>query len=73
MAGVRSAVEIESLDATAGADAAFALLRCGMPAEFERDPERRLRLTIGLRKANGRWVVTHEHYSFADSSVSSSG
>jgi uncharacterized protein (TIGR02246 family) len=67
--------EIESLDVTAGADAAFAfaLLRCGMPAEFEGDPERRLRLTIGLRKADGRWVVTHEHHSFADSSVSSSG
>jgi uncharacterized protein (TIGR02246 family) len=67
--------EIESLNVTAGADAAFAfaLLRCGMPAEFEGDPERRLRLTIGLRKADGRWVVTHEHHSFADSSVSSSG
>jgi hypothetical protein len=24
------------------------------------------RLTIGLRKADGRWAVTHEHHSFAD-------
>lgn len=62
--------EIESLDVTAGADVAFAfaLLRCGTPAEFERDPEQRLRLTIGLRKVSGRWVVTHEHHSFSDKS-----
>ena len=45
---------------------AFALLRCGTPEGFERRPEQRLRLTIGLRKAGGRWTVTHEHHSFAD-------
>jgi uncharacterized protein (TIGR02246 family) len=62
--------EIDSLDVTAGSDVAFAfaLLRCGTAAEFEHDPELRLRLTIGLRKVEGRWVVTHEHHSFADSS-----
>jgi uncharacterized protein (TIGR02246 family) len=60
--------EIEQLDITAGADVAFAfaLLRCGTPADFDRDPEHRLRLTIGLRKTEQRWVVTHEHHSFAD-------
>jgi uncharacterized protein (TIGR02246 family) len=59
--------EIESLDVTAGADVAFAyaLLRCGTPEEFAEVPERRLRLTVGLRKDDGRWVVTHEHHSFA--------
>jgi uncharacterized protein (TIGR02246 family) len=59
--------EIESLDVTAGEDVAFAhaLLRCGTAAEFAEEPERRLRLTIGLRKDDGRWVVTHEHHSFA--------
>lgn len=58
--------EIESLEVTAGVDVAFAvvLLRCGTPADLERDPERRLRLTVGLTKAEGRWVVTHEHHSF---------
>jgi uncharacterized protein (TIGR02246 family) len=58
--------EIEELDVTAGEDVAFAhaLLRCGTPEELERDPENRLRLTIGLRKQGGRWVVTHEHHSF---------
>jgi uncharacterized protein (TIGR02246 family) len=59
--------EIESLDVTAGDDVAFAyaLLRCGTDAEFREEPERRLRLTVGLRKGDGRWVVTHEHHSFA--------
>jgi ketosteroid isomerase-like protein len=58
--------EIELLDVTAGRDVAFALLRCGTPEQFERKPEQRLRLTIGLRKVDGRWRVTHEHHSFAD-------
>jgi uncharacterized protein (TIGR02246 family) len=60
--------DIETLDVTAGADVAFAfaLLRCGTPAEFDRDPDHRLRLTVGLRKRDGRWVITHEHHSFAD-------
>jgi uncharacterized protein (TIGR02246 family) len=58
--------EIVELDVTAGDDVAFAhaLLRCGMPAELEANPDNRLRLTIGLRKRDGRWVVTHEHHSF---------
>jgi uncharacterized protein (TIGR02246 family) len=58
--------EIVELDVTAGTDVAFAwaLLRCGKPEEFEVNPDNRLRLTIGLRKRDGRWVVTHEHHSF---------
>jgi uncharacterized protein (TIGR02246 family) len=58
--------DIEELDVTAGEDVAFAwaLLRCGKPEEFEANPDNRLRLTIGLRKREGRWVVTHEHHSF---------
>ena len=58
--------EIVSLDVTAGEDVAFAyaLLRCGTPEELEKDPGNRLRLTIGLRKDHGRWVVTHDHQSF---------
>jgi uncharacterized protein (TIGR02246 family) len=60
--------EIESLDVTAGPEVAFAfgLLRCGTPEEFAREPEQRLRLTVGLRKIDGRWIVTHEHHSFSD-------
>jgi uncharacterized protein (TIGR02246 family) len=59
--------EIVELDVTAGDDVAFAwaLLRCGTADELERDPANRLRLTIGLRKEGSRWIVTHEHHSFA--------
>jgi uncharacterized protein (TIGR02246 family) len=62
--------EIVALDVTAGDEVAFAwaLLRCGSPDELERDPANRLRLTVGLRKQDGRWVVTHEHHSFPDKS-----
>jgi uncharacterized protein (TIGR02246 family) len=62
--------EIVSLDVTAGEGVAFAygLLRCGTPEELDKDPTNRLRLTIGLRKEAGRWVVTHEHHSFPDKS-----
>lgn len=61
--------EIVSLDVTAGSDVAFAhaLLRCGTPQELADKPDNRLRLTLGLRKEDGRWVVTHEHHSFPDS------
>jgi uncharacterized protein (TIGR02246 family) len=60
--------ELVALDVTAGDDVAFAhaLLRCGMPEELERNPGLRLRLTVGLRKDGGRWVVAHEHHSFPD-------
>lgn len=58
--------KIESLEITAGDQVAFAyaLLRCGTEQEFARNPDNRLRLTLGLRKQDGRWVVTHEHHSF---------
>jgi uncharacterized protein (TIGR02246 family) len=58
--------DIESLDVTAGEDVAYAhaLLRCGTQAELTEQPDLRLRLTIGLRKEQGRWVVAHEHHSF---------
>ncbi len=62
--------EIVELGVTAGADVAFAwaLLRCGTDDEFREDPNRRLRLTVGLRREGGRWVVAHEHHSFPDKS-----
>lgn len=60
--------EIESLDVVVGVDVAFAygLLRCGTPADFARDPQQRLRLTVGLRKSENRWIVQHEHHSYTD-------
>jgi uncharacterized protein (TIGR02246 family) len=60
--------DIVELDVTAGGDVAYAwaLLRCGTEDEFRKDPDNRLRLTIGLRRDGGRWVVSHEHHSFPD-------
>jgi uncharacterized protein (TIGR02246 family) len=58
--------EIVSLEITTGDDVAYAhaLLRCGTQAELADNPANRLRLTLGLRKEQGRWVVAHEHHSF---------
>ena len=61
--------EIVSLEVTAGVDVAYAhaLLRCGTAAELEAEPDKRLRLTIGLRRVDDEWSVTHEHHSFTQS------
>jgi uncharacterized protein (TIGR02246 family) len=58
--------EGQELEVTEGDEVAFVhgLLRCGTPADFEKQPDNRLRLTVGLRKVGGRWLVTHEHHSF---------
>ncbi len=58
--------DIVSLDITAGDEVAFAtaVLRCGSKEELRKDDTPRLRLTIGLRKENGRWQIAHEHHSF---------
>lgn len=58
--------DLTELSVTVGADVAFAfaLLRCGTPDDLAQEPDRRLRLTLGLRKQEGRWLVAHEHHSF---------
>lgn len=55
--------DVVSLEVTTGEDVAYAVatLRCGMPQD---EPQPLLRLTLGLRKENGRWLVAHEHHSF---------
>ena len=62
--------EIVDLDVTEGVDVAYvwALLRCGTPDELAAAPERRLRLSLGLRRRDldGTWEVAHEHHSFCD-------
>jgi uncharacterized protein (TIGR02246 family) len=65
--------EVVSIEVTAGEDVAFALalLRCGTDEHLAAVPEQRLRLTIGLVRRDGRWVVTHEHHSFPDRSTPS--
>lgn len=59
------AFDIKRLDIVAGADVAFAyaLMQC---AEFAQDGRRvplDFRLTVGLRKTDGRWIIVHEHHS----------
>jgi ketosteroid isomerase-like protein len=56
--------ELVDLKVSAGAEVAFAtsLLECaGM--ENGKKVDFTLRLTIGLEKRNGEWVVVHEHHS----------
>lgn len=64
----RAVFEVVELDVTAGADVAYAwaLLRCAEPEQLAEKPDHRLRLTLGLRREDGRWVVAHEHHSFPD-------
>jgi uncharacterized protein (TIGR02246 family) len=61
-----AAFDIVELQITAGDTVGFAtaLLRCGSKEVLAKDPARRLRLTIGLRKVNGAWNIAHEHHSF---------
>jgi ketosteroid isomerase-like protein len=55
------AFDIEELAVTAGDEVAFAVatMRCGSATVSEL----LFRLTIGLRKVDGDWRVTHEHHS----------
>ena len=61
------AFDIEELAITAGEDVAFAvaIMRCCSATFSSPPPEGGLlfRLTIGLRKVDGDWRVTHEHHS----------
>jgi len=59
------AFDIQRMNVVAGSDVAFvaALMRC---AEKGRNGERitlDFRLTVGLRKINGHWIILHEHHS----------
>ncbi|MBR0870890.1 nuclear transport factor 2 family protein [Bradyrhizobium tropiciagri] len=54
------AFDIDEIAITAGDNVAFAVaaMRCGPPeATFQ------FRLTIGLRRIDGAWRITHEHHS----------
>ena len=57
--------DILEMSVTAGDDVAFvtAIMRCaGWEATGEKT-ELKFRLTVGLRKIDGQWVITHEHHS----------
>jgi uncharacterized protein (TIGR02246 family) len=57
--------DIQSLNVTAGSDVAFAVatMGCAEPGPDGKPKPLDFRLTIGLRKIDGRWTVTHEHHS----------
>jgi uncharacterized protein (TIGR02246 family) len=57
--------DFNEMDIVAGNDVAYvaALMRCsGTETNGERT-NLEFRLTIGLRKVDGQWIVTHEHHS----------
>lgn len=57
--------DISEMDVTAGNDVAFvtALMRCTGTEANGDNTELEFRLTIGLRKIDGQWIVMHEHHS----------
>jgi ketosteroid isomerase-like protein len=62
-----TAFDIEELAVTAGKDVAFAtaIMRCGSGSSSNpADKDGFLfRLTVGLRKVDADWRITHEHHS----------
>ena len=57
--------DITEMSITAGRDVAFvvATMRCAEPGPSGEQKSLDFRLTVGLRKIDGLWVITHEHHS----------
>lgn len=57
--------DVSELEVTASDTVAFChgIIHCAGRNADSSSSELRVRLTIGLRKVDGRWVVTHEHHS----------
>ena len=57
--------DIADIEIVAGADVAFAFaaMRCQGPGADGAVEPLDFRLTVGLRKIDGRWVIVHEHHS----------
>ncbi len=57
--------DISEMNITAGQDVAFAtaMMHCAGTEANGDQIELDFRLTIGLRKIGGRWIVMHEHHS----------
>jgi uncharacterized protein (TIGR02246 family) len=57
--------ELADVRITAGADVAFVTARgqCFGPNEHGEPEELEFRLTVGLRKSDGRWLIELEHHS----------
>ncbi|MBV9158058.1 MAG: SgcJ/EcaC family oxidoreductase [Acidobacteriaceae bacterium] len=59
------AFDIKWLEVVAGDDVAFAFahMQCIEPTEKVQRTPLDFRLTVGLRKREGRWMIVHEHHS----------
>jgi uncharacterized protein (TIGR02246 family) len=59
------AFDVTEMSITAGADVAFAVaaMRCAGPGANGEPESLDFRLTVGLRKIDGRWTIAHEHHS----------
>jgi uncharacterized protein (TIGR02246 family) len=58
------AFDIREMKVTAGQDVAFAVAVMHCRVKEGRDAsDLDFRLTIGLRKIEGQWLITHEHHS----------
>jgi len=57
--------EIQEMDVTAGAAVAFAVvtMRCAGPNSDGKPEPLDFRLTVCLKKIDGRWMIVHEHHS----------
>jgi uncharacterized protein (TIGR02246 family) len=59
------AFDIQRMDVVAGSEVAFvaALMKCAEKGTNGERSSLDFRLTIGLRKISGHWIVVHEHHS----------
>jgi uncharacterized protein (TIGR02246 family) len=59
------AFDIQRMEIVAGADVAFvaALMQCTDPEKKRERAKLDFRVTVGLRKIEGRWTILHEHHS----------
>ena len=57
--------DIQEMDVAAGADVAFAFasMQCEGPGSDGKSEPLDFRLTMGLKKIDGRWMIAHEHHS----------
>lgn len=57
--------DIQHMDVVAGSDVAFvsASMQCDETDENGKRTNLDFRLTVGLRKIDGRWTILHEHHS----------
>jgi uncharacterized protein (TIGR02246 family) len=57
--------DVTDISITAGSDVAFvvATMACAEPGNDGKPKPLNFRLTVGLRKIEGRWTIVHEHHS----------